>query len=331
MVDEMKARRREKLTLDALSDLMVHLGGIREERKALVVVTEGWQLFRSNPNLTAGDDPANRVRPEDILKRSPRPAPSRQRNEHGGTARPRGVRGRSHRARALDHTQRLREITEEANRGNVTFYPVYARGLVAFDAPIGPDKPPSIREDYANLRVKQDGLRFLADNTDGTAIVNTNNIDGMLQRIVDDLSSYYLFGYYSTNTKLDGRFRNITVRVKRPGAKVRARRGYRGRTADELISGAAGAAATEASTTLSTALTPVVGFNARSQFRIRTSSWAHPATGSDAAGGAFWVVGELDYRTRRELAWTATAKADVVILASDGSEVMSRTHRREDR
>ena len=57
----MKARRREKLTLDALSDLMVHLGGIREERKALVVVTEGWQLFRSNPNLTAGDDPANRV------------------------------------------------------------------------------------------------------------------------------------------------------------------------------------------------------------------------------------------------------------------------------
>ena len=62
MVDEMKARRREKLTLDALSDLMVHLGGIREERKALVVVTEGWQLFRSNPNLTAGDD-ASQSRP----------------------------------------------------------------------------------------------------------------------------------------------------------------------------------------------------------------------------------------------------------------------------
>jgi hypothetical protein len=36
-------------------------------------------------------------------------------------------------------------------------------------------------------------------------------------------------------------------------------------------------------------------------------------------------VGEIDYRTRRELAWTASAKAEVVILASDGSEVMSRT------
>jgi VWFA-related protein len=326
LVDEMKARRREKLTLDALSDLMVHLGGIREERKALVVVTEGWQLFRSTPNLTAGDDAANRVRPEDILKRSPRPAPADNGTSTGRTNDRVECEADRTALAALDHTQRLREITEDANRGNVTFYPVYARGLVAFDAPIGPEKPPSIREDQANLRVKQDGLRFLADNTDGNAIVNTNNIDGMLQRIIDDLSSYYLFGYYSTNTKLDGRFRNITVRVKRPGAKVRARRGYRGRTADELISGAAGAAATEAgSAAVSTALTPFVGFNARSQFRIRASSWGHPATGSDAAGGAFWVVGELDYRTRRELAWTATAKADVVILASDGSEVMSRT------
>jgi VWFA-related protein len=324
MVNEMKARRREKLTLDALSDLMVHLGGIREERKALVVVTEGWQLFRSNANLTNGGDPTTRLRPEDVLKRSPRPSPS-----DSGTSTAPDTRAECEADRtalaSLDHTQRLREITDDANRGNVTFYPVYARGLVAFDSDIGPNPPPPIREDQANLRVKQDGLRFLADNTDGTAIVNTNNIDGMLTRIVDDLSSYYLFGYYSTNTKLDGRFRNITVRVKRPGVKVRARRGYRGRTADELISGAAGAPATEASTTLTTALTPVVSFNARSQFRIRTSSWARQSTGSEATGGAFWVVGELDYKTRRELAWTATAKADVVILAADGSEVMSRT------
>src|SRR4030095_13989084 len=279
----------------------------------------------ANANLTV-DDGRNRLRPEDVLRRTPRPQPA-----DGGTSTTQesGDRAQCEADRtalaSMDHTQRLREITDDANRGNVTFYPVYARGLVAFDAPIGPDKPPSIRDDAANLRVKQDGLRFLADNTDGTSIITTSTFDGALQRIVSDLSSYYLFGYYSTNTKLDGRFRNITVRVNRPGVRVRARRGYRGRTADELISGAAGAAATEASNTLATALTPVVGFNARSQFRIRTSSWARQASGSDPAGGAFWVVGELDYRTRRELAWTANAKASVVVLASDGSEVMSRT------
>jgi len=318
---EMKARRREKLTLDALSDLMVHLGGLREERKALVVVTEGWQLFRANPNLTAGDD-STRVRPEDVLRRTPRPQPADRGTSTGSTNDRVECEGDRTALAAMDHTQRLREISDEANRGNVTFYPVYARGLAVFDAPIGPDKPPPVIEDTANLRAKQDSLRFLADNTDGTAVVNTNNIDAALQRIVSDLSSYYLFGYYSTNTKLDGRFRNITVRVKRDGVKVRARRGYRGRTADELISSTAGASASSPPGAVTAALTPVAGFNARSQFRIRTSSWARPDT---ERPGAFWVVGELDYRTRRELAWTATAKADVVVLASDGSQVMSRT------
>jgi VWFA-related protein len=318
---EMKARRREKLTLDALSDLMVHLGGLREERKALVVVTEGWQLFRANPNLTAGDD-STRVRPEDVLRRTPRPQPADKGTSTGSTNDRVECEGDRMALASLDHTQRLREISDEANKGNVTFYPVYARGLAVFDASIGPDKPPPVIEDSANLRAKQDSLRFLADNTDGTAVVNTNNIDAALQRIVSDLSSYYLFGYYSTNTKLDGRFRNITVRVKRDGVKVRARRGYRGRTADELISGAAGSSASSPPGSLTAALTPVAGFNARSQFRIRTSSWARPDT---ERSGAFWVVGELDYRTRRELAWTATAKADVVVLAADGSQVMSRT------
>lgn len=225
---------------------------------------------------------------------------------------------------SMDHTQRLREISDGANRGNVTFYPLYARGLTPTDASIGSDELKSFRQDAANLRVKQDGLRYLADNTDGTSVINTNNIDGALQRIVDDLSSYYLLGYYSTNTKLDGRFRNITVRVKRPAVRVRARRGYRGRTADDLISSTAGAAATTAPDTLTAAFTPVAGFNGRSAFRIRTASWVRESSTGEPSG-AFWIVGEIDYRTRRELAWTAGAKADVVVLASDGTEVLSRT------
>jgi len=37
-----------------------------------------------------------------------------------------------------------------------------------------------------------------------------------LERMVQDAGAYYLMGYYSTNTRLDGRFRRLTVRVKRP-------------------------------------------------------------------------------------------------------------------
>jgi hypothetical protein len=47
-----------------------------------------------------------------------------------------------------------------------------------------------------------------------------------MRRIVDDVSAYYLLGYYSTNTKLDGRFRRIEVKMKTPGLEVHARRGY---------------------------------------------------------------------------------------------------------
>ncbi len=84
LVDEMKARRREKLTLDALEDLMVHLGGIREERKALVVVTEGWRCSDRTRISTAGDDAANRVRPgTSCYGRRVRRQPTR--NGTGGT------------------------------------------------------------------------------------------------------------------------------------------------------------------------------------------------------------------------------------------------------
>jgi hypothetical protein len=48
---EMIARRREKLALDALDDLVTHLGGLREERKAVLAVSEGWPQYSPNPAL----------------------------------------------------------------------------------------------------------------------------------------------------------------------------------------------------------------------------------------------------------------------------------------
>ena len=53
------------------------------------------------------------------------------------------------------------------------------------------------------------------------------------------MTSYYLMGYYSTNTKLDGKVRKIKVRVKRDGVDVRARRSYRAATEEEIEEGTA--------------------------------------------------------------------------------------------
>ena len=318
LIAEVIARRREKMTLDALDDLIVHLNGLRDERKAVVVVTEGWMLYRPNPGLAKINPDVGPARPEAF-----RP-PVRPPSEQGILDAPTTIECEADRnALALvDHDVRLREITDDANRSNVTFYPVYARGLTVFDAPIGPDRPPSPIVDSANLRTRHDSMRALAVDTDGEAIINTNNIEGGLKRIADDLSSYYLLGYYSTNTRLDGRFRSITVRVKRPGVRVRARRGYRGRTAEELVSSAA-SAPDPGRDAVASALNRVAGVNARSTLRVRPSAWAR----SEPTGvaGLVWIVGELDYRTRKELAWTAGAEAEIVVVGVDGSQILSRT------
>ena len=213
----------------------------------------------------------------------------------------------------LDDSQRLRSMTEEANRSNISFYAIDPRGITT-DPASGADR--AVRKDTTtNTASRQDSLRFIADNTDGLLIANTSTLDAQISRVVEDVSSYYLLTYSSSNPKLDGRFRAITVRVKREGVKVRARRGYRGRTADELVSSTATLGAAGKT------MAPSTPANARTPFRIRTSTWV----AEDTRQGAFWVVGELDYQTRRQLAWTAGAEAEIVVLDARGQEVMTRT------
>jgi len=312
MVNEMIARRREKMLFDALDDLLTHLGGLRDERKAVIAVTEGWLLFRENPKLAQAGQAGPAAPP---AFRPPVPSPT----ELGSLNQPMLTECEADRmALALiDDDVRLRRIGEEANRSNVTFYPIFARGLTVFDSSI--EENVSLQKDGESLRTRQESMRTLAVDTDGEAIINTNNIEGGLRRIADDLSSYYLFGYYSTNTKLDGRFRSITVRVKRPGVRVRARRGYRARSAEQVAASAAPASAVRPA--VMSALNTVVSINSRSMFRVRPAAWTRAQNGAPAV--TVWVVGELDFRTRREPDWAKGGQAEVVLLSANGERLGS--------
>ena len=75
---------------------------------------------------------------------------------------------------------------------------------------------------------------MLADNTDGRAIVNRNDLAAGMKQIMRDASGYYLLGYTSTAAPTDGRFHTIDVRVKRPGVEVRSRKGYCAYTAEDV-------------------------------------------------------------------------------------------------
>jgi VWFA-related protein len=72
---------------------------------------------------------------------------------------------------------------------------------------------------------ESDGARSIASDTGGTTVTGSRLAEG-LARIVAEGRSYYLLGYTSTNTRRDGRFRKIEVKVTRPGVEVRARGGY---------------------------------------------------------------------------------------------------------
>src|SRR5262249_36924067 len=131
----------------------------------------------------------------------------------------------------LDDRDVLRRLPDQANRGNVSFYPIDPRGLPVFDSPIRNPLPLDV--DLAVLRTRSDGLRALADNTDGIPAVSSTDLARSLNRTAADLSSYSLLGYYSSG-RLDGRVPSIPVRVKRPGVQVRARRGYLAAPAAEV-------------------------------------------------------------------------------------------------
>ena len=134
--------------------------------------------------------------------------------------------------------------------------------------------------------------------TDGVAIVNTNNVAPLLRRVVDDLSSYYLMTYSSTNSKLDGRFRSISVRVSRPGVQTRARRGYRALTAGR------GARDDQRRRRRRRRVPPAQSGGARGAQRdgvqpARRAAAARRRPTPPAGQGAFWLVGTLDDATRR--------------------------------
>jgi VWFA-related protein len=297
LAQELIDRRRERATLDSLMELVQHLHGIREERKAIVTITEGWLLFREKMSLTdlrtdprtGRGDPIPGVDPPTVGPDGKLTTRS-ERNSAVGGSRSDCDRDRQELA-MMDDDRYFRDVIDEANRSNASFYTVDPRGLAPFDSAIGPERPPPIMVDQQMLRTRQDNLRVLASNTDGLAVIENNSLDVGFKRIADDLTSYYLLGYYSTNQKLDGKYRAIKVRVKRPGVDVRARKGYRAATEKEVAMAAA--AATAPVPAITATIASAMGTLDRVRPGARFLVNAVPGTADGKSVSTIWVAGEL--------------------------------------
>jgi hypothetical protein len=324
-------RRREKATLDALEELVFYLGGLREERKGILLVSEGWLLFRPNRALAelggTPQRPGVYVGPDGRITRSdPR--------NYAGADTSRCDQDRMALA-GIDDSRRYLDILRVANRSNASFYPIEPRGLVVFDSDIGPNPPPPINVDFDMLRQRHETLKTAALDTDGIAVMDSNDINAGLQRVVADLSSYYLLGYSSTNAKFDGRYRTIRVRVKRPGVDVRARKGYQAPTAEEVakraaLSSAAPAADPEAAA-VGKAVASLEGIRASAAFRLTVNAgWWMPA-GEPVKGApqgaepALWILGEVDPKARGGEDWASGGEADIALTTESGTTIVRYT------
>ena len=135
-----------------------------------------------------------------------------------------------------DNQVELRAATSAAVRANVALYPVDTRGLQAV-VPGGDASRPSARgvaafsgrgvnQQFNQLFASQDTLQTLAADTGGRAFTDSNDFGAAFTQVQRDTSSYYLIGYSSTNALKDGRFRRISVHLKRNDLRVEARAGY---------------------------------------------------------------------------------------------------------
>ena len=140
--------------------------------------------------------------------------------------------GSNHGSASLILDETLQTIAS-ATRSNVAIYGIDPRGLTnlgdeSIEVGAFPDDttlgvgPGSLQNE---LRLSQDSLRTLSDETGGFAVVNQNDFSTAYDRIVRDNSSYYVLAYYPPDAK-PGRLHRIDVRVSRQGLTVRARKGY---------------------------------------------------------------------------------------------------------
>ncbi|HEV8590150.1 MAG TPA: VWA domain-containing protein, partial [Pyrinomonadaceae bacterium] len=135
--------------------------------------------------------------------------------------------------------QKLQRLIDEAGRASVVIYTMNATGLqtlgfTAADDLSGRD-PEQMMDAMTSRRnaafETQEGLDYLARETGGIPIRNTNDLSGGIRRVLADQKAYYLIGYRPDQSTFDLRtgrrkFHHLTVKIKRPGKfNVRMRHG----------------------------------------------------------------------------------------------------------
>ena len=147
-------------------------------------------------------------------------------------------------------SEQMRRVIEAANRASVSIYTMNATGLQYF----GLRADDNLRGMAGNsgqliiaqinmrqtlARLYQEGLDYLADQTGGLSIKNTNDLNRGIERVLNDQAGYYLIGYRPDESTFESQkgerhFHKIALKVLHHSSlHARYRNGFYGFTDEE--------------------------------------------------------------------------------------------------
>lgn len=133
--------------------------------------------------------------------------------------------------RNVEYDDDTLQLFAEARRADVPLYMIDPRGAVGAEEAVrgGVGQLSSLGgrgRVSVYLQNQRENLQTFAGNTGGRAVVGAQEMTRMAREVVQENGSYYLFGFTPNPLAADGKVHTFEVRVKRPGAIVRARREY---------------------------------------------------------------------------------------------------------
>jgi VWFA-related protein len=321
---EMAERRHGQRTVQALEDLSRTLQAENDGRKAVLLLSGGWPLFRENLAL------ARMVRCAAPAERT-----TRDRDEDEGRPRDRDriadiadqtiCDADRRRLAALDLQAEFRRMLDVANSALVSVYPFDPGGVEPSPSrrAAGPGRAGRPGEVAGPSADTAETLKTLGEQTGGQPMAHLNDGDGGLGRAVRALSSYYLVAYRSSSTRTDGVFRRVDVSSIRRGVAVHARRGYRAATLRELErqrTQAALAGQTAVGTLGGVAAAIAALADVPRVAAVRTRVAYGPVGGGRVH---VWAATEIDTATSRAGAWLGGGTVDASLTLADNRAVAS--------
>ncbi|HYJ91565.1 MAG TPA: VWA domain-containing protein [Pyrinomonadaceae bacterium] len=147
------------------------------------------------------------------------------------------IGGESTKSRASTVFDYLQEVADAANRSSVVIYTFDTRGMQSMSIAasdntyeiIDGHREQKVKERTKDFKDAQDGLVYFASQTGGKALLNSNDLNGGIERALEEQAGYYLLAYIPDADSFDAskrKFNKFEVKVDRPGLKVSYRSGF---------------------------------------------------------------------------------------------------------